>query len=216
VIQRDKTPAPSDPRFDGFYAPYASRIEAFDACFGQFIQDLKTLGLFNQSIIIFTSDHGDSLGENDRWGHAYTIYPEILRVPLIFHVPDSLRRAYVAHPDAPAFLIDITPTLYTLLGWNIRADNPVLGRPLVAKDDSTLQTGQLNERMVVSSYGPVYGILSPEGERLYIADAINYTSYLIDLRAALNVPPTLASASVARDYNADIRRHIEDLNAFFR
>jgi membrane-anchored protein YejM (alkaline phosphatase superfamily) len=65
--------------YGAFYAPYASRLRRIDTCCGEFIADLKARGLFDRSIVILTADHGDSLGEQGRMGHAYTIFPEILQ-----------------------------------------------------------------------------------------------------------------------------------------
>lgn len=216
VIQRDTSAPPKESQYEGFHSPYASRIAAFDAEFGQFIEELKKLGLYEESVIVFTADHGDSLGEGGRWGHAYTIYPEILRVPLIMHVPSTIRQTLVTDPEAPAYLIDISPTLYSFLGWNVVTDNPLLGRPLWAKDRATLATYQLPERMAVSSYGPVYGILDQKAKELYIADAVNYVSYRMALRNPSTASPVPATAAQSLDYNARIKSHLDALNAYYR
>ena len=133
VLNRESSAPTGRGDYTGFYAPYASRIGGFDACFGGFIADLKARGLYDDSIVVLTSDHGDSLGEEGRWGHAYTIYPEVLQVPLIVHVPPALRERFQAAPDALAFTTDITPTLYTLLGHDVRPqpESPIFGRPLL-------------------------------------------------------------------------------------
>ena len=115
--------------YGAFYAPYASRVRRLDACFGEFIDDLKSRGLFDQSLIVVTADHGDSLGEQGRMGHAYTIFPEILQVPLIVHLP-SAWAGLRADPSAPAFTTDLTPTLYALLGHEPRPPAAFFGRPL--------------------------------------------------------------------------------------
>ena len=84
--------APVDGRnYDAFYPPYASRVRRFDECFGGFLNDLKAKGLYDDSLIVLTSDHGDSLGEEGRWGHAYTLFPEVVQVPLLVHLPASAR-----------------------------------------------------------------------------------------------------------------------------
>ena len=90
VITREGAAPVDSESYGPFYPPYASRIRRFDACFGEFIDDLKARGLFERSIVIVTSDHGDSLGEQGRMGHAYTIFPEIIQVPLIVHLPSAL------------------------------------------------------------------------------------------------------------------------------
>jgi hypothetical protein len=57
----------------GFQAPYASRVHRIDACFGAFVDSLKRRGLYDRSLVVLTSDHGELLGEDGRWGHSYNI-----------------------------------------------------------------------------------------------------------------------------------------------
>jgi arylsulfatase A-like enzyme len=93
VVLKDKgEPVPPGERYPGFYAPYASQVKQMDGCFGEFIEHLKSRELFDNSIVILTSDHGDSLGEEGRWGHSYWMFPEILRVPLMIHLPARLQK----------------------------------------------------------------------------------------------------------------------------
>ena len=107
---------PPGESYPGFHGPYAARVRRIDACFGEFIETLKRAGLYDNSIIILTSDHGDSLGEGQRWGHGFTAFPEVLRIPLIIHVPAALRARMSADLGRVSFSTDITPTLYALLG----------------------------------------------------------------------------------------------------
>ena len=133
AITREGAAPVDDASYGAFYAPYASRVRRLDACFGEFIDDLKSRGLFDQSLIVVTADHGDSLGEQGRMGHAYTIFPEILQVPLIVHLP-SAWAGLRADTSAPAFTTDLTPTLYALLGHEPRPPAAFFGRPLFRKD----------------------------------------------------------------------------------
>ena len=66
-------------------------------------------------------------------GHAYTIFPEILQVPLIVHLP-SAWAGVRADTSAPAFTTDLTPTLYALLGHEPRPPAAFFGRPLFRRD----------------------------------------------------------------------------------
>jgi hypothetical protein len=90
VINREGARSIDEADYSGFYAPVASRVRRLDQCLGAFIDDLKTKGLYERSVIVLTSDHGDSLGDEGRIGHAYSLHPEIVRVPLIVHVPPGL------------------------------------------------------------------------------------------------------------------------------
>ena len=163
-----------------FYAPYASRVRRLDACFGEFIDDLKSHGLYEQSLVIVTADHGDSLGEQGRMGHAYTIFPEILQVPLIVHLP-SAWTGLRADPSAPAFTTDLTPTLYALLGHDPRPPAGFFGHPLFRKGDAPSTTRSADPQLVASSYGSVYGTLLDDARRLYIFDGIAMREYAYEL-----------------------------------
>jgi hypothetical protein len=161
--------------YGSFYAPYASRLRRLDQCFGGFIDDLKGRGLFDKSVVIVTADHGDSLGEEGRMGHAYTIFPEILQVPLIVHLPADLSARLHAETSAPAYTIDLTPTLYALLGRAPKPPAAFFGRPLFGEGPPPPRSS--DPEMVASSYGSVYGTLLDGARRLYIFDAIALREY---------------------------------------
>lgn len=184
VIAREGQSVPAGESYPGFYAPYASRVRQVDEAFGRFLDALRGLGLYDDSIVILTSDHGDSLGEDGRFGHAYTIYPEIVRIPLLVHLPTRLRGLSV-DPEAVAMSTDITPTLYYLLGQRPTINQPLFGRPLFTeRPEERLAYGRA-DFVVASSYGPVYGLLSGDATSLYIADATTFRDYSYDLTTGI-------------------------------
>ena len=65
------------------------------------------------TLVVFTADHGESLGEHGYWGHGRNLYEPGLRIPLSFAWSGRLRPAAV---DAPAVTLDIAPTVLGLLG----------------------------------------------------------------------------------------------------
>ena len=170
AITREGARAVDQESYAGFYAPVASRVRRFDACFGAFIDDLKARGSYDQSIVIVTSDHGDSLGEDGRMGHAYTLYPEVVRVPLLMHVPPAMRARYSWDVTRPAYTTDLTPTLYRLLGHEPMAPQPFFGESLAGLPGQPRPVPR--DRMIAASYGSVYGALLKGGTELYVADAI--------------------------------------------
>jgi arylsulfatase A-like enzyme len=182
VIDREgRSVVPGAPLPAEFNAPYASRLQKLDGCFGNFIGMLKAKGLYDNSLIVLTSDHGDSLGEDGRWGHAYTIFPEIVRIPLIFHLPASSRTSLQEDPQSVAFLTDLTPSLYYLLGQKGLLNNPLFGHPLFTESLEEQKRYRSDSQLLISSYGPVYGLLSDNGRHLYIADGVNYRDYAYEL-----------------------------------
>jgi len=202
--------------YAGFYPPVASRVETMDRCFGRFISDLKRLKLYDESIVILTADHGDSLGEGGRWGHAYNIFPEILRVPILIRVPKPLLEGRVMDLEAPAFNLDITPTLYALLGHGPLNLDPLYGRTLLAADRVELEKGRKAEQMVVSSYGPVYGVLKNKGRNLYIIDGVNYETYYLDLNKESPASKNLVTPEQEAAGNAFIQKTVESLRKAYR
>ena len=215
VIQREGASAPAGESYPGFYAPYASRLKRMDAAFGGFIQFLKARGLYDHSIIVLTADHGDSLGEDGRWGHAYTLFPEIVRIPLIVHLPETLRAKVAADPAGLAFSTDITPSLYYLLGHRPVQKNELFGSPLFTETAAERPRDPRAAYLLASSYAAVYGMLSDEGRKLYVADGVNYRDHLFDLTPHGDSAAPL-NAQFESEENERIRQQILAINGFYR
>jgi hypothetical protein len=216
VIKREGETVVTDGDYGKFHAPYASRIKKFDDCFGAFIAYLKQQNLYDNSIIILTADHGDSLGEDGRWGHAYTLFPEIIRIPLIIHLPPGLQSQMVWNSHNVAFSTDITPSLYYLLGHKPIAKDELMGRPLFTASQQE-QTDYLRPSyMLASSYGAVYGILSNNGRSLYIADGVNYTDYFYNLEADPAGKTNIINASLKTENQKLIFEGIGHLNQVYK
>lgn len=215
VIKKEGGAVPADPRWAGFDAPYASRVAAMDACFGGFIGTLKKKGLYDKSIIVLTSDHGDSLGEGGRWGHAYTLFPEIARVPLIMRLPPSLRAGLQADLDAPAFLTDISPSVYAALGLGPQKLGEPYGRALYAPTKAALEATRRGERALVSSYGPVFGVLGGGGDWYYVADALDFSSHWYDLKNDPQATRDLIDPEKDARGRAAVRAQAEALRRFY-
>lgn len=106
---------------------YDSEIAYTDYHVGKVIETLKEMGLYDSTLIILTSDHGESFGEHGENGHSFFIYHSTLHVPLIIKIPQS--RIPVKIYDVVG-LVDIVPTVCGLLG--IEPDLEVQGRDLRA------------------------------------------------------------------------------------
>jgi arylsulfatase A-like enzyme len=106
----------------GWYrAGYRGEIAWMDEGVGALLDGVAARGLADTALIIFTADHGESLGEDDYWfAHGEHLSDAQLRVPLILHVPGvpPARRTDVAS------LVDVAPTLVALLGLD-----PIDGTP---------------------------------------------------------------------------------------
>lgn len=73
---------------------YRGEVRHVDAEVGQFLRFLASEELYENALIIVTSDHGEELGDHGGWWHGTTLYDEQIRVPLIVKYPMGYR--YVA------------------------------------------------------------------------------------------------------------------------
>ena len=151
----------------------AKRLSRVEACHGGFFDFVRSKAMWDSSIVIVTSDRGDTSGPHGTREGAYSLVPDLLRVPLVIKLARDQRSAYRADPDAIAFTSDITPTLYYLLGLRPIRNSDFLGRPLFTVELREQLPYIRGDYLVASGYGPVYGILAENGRRLYVADAIN-------------------------------------------
>ena len=172
---------PPGETYPGFFDKVAAGVHEVDTCLGRFVGFLKRAHLYDDSVIIVTSDHGDSLGEEGRWGHAYFLYPEVMRVPLIVHLPSWLKARVKTDVDAVAFSTDITPTLYALLGYEPRDLGSALRKAVVRDPAADPSSRRRESFLVASSYGAVYGMLRDNGQSMYVVDAVDGREYAFDL-----------------------------------
>lgn len=105
--------APPEPFASAFSDdPYTGEIAFVDHCIGQVLGHLRTRGLFEQTLIIVTADHGEMLGEHGEFSHGYFIYRSALHVPLIVKLPGQVAGRVVSSPvsiaDIPATVLDCT------------------------------------------------------------------------------------------------------------
>jgi arylsulfatase A-like enzyme len=100
---------------DHVKAAYDAEIRSVDEAFGELLRGLETLGLAGDTLVVFTSDHGEEFGEHGVVGwHSHTLYDELLRVPLLIRFPDGF--AAGLNVDAQVRLLDIAPTVTSVVG----------------------------------------------------------------------------------------------------
>ncbi|NKB29748.1 MAG: sulfatase-like hydrolase/transferase [Rhodobacteraceae bacterium] len=99
------------------YAVYWGFVTMIDDFVGQVLGTLRDEGLDDSTIVVFASDHGETLGAHGLW-QKMVPFEESIRVPLIINAPG--RKACAS--DTPASLVDIAPTLSALCDLAARAD----------------------------------------------------------------------------------------------
>lgn len=109
-------------------SPYAAEVLYVDQQIGLFLEFLRSRGLYEQSLIILTSDHGEGLGEHGEDTHGIFLYDSTVRVPLIFRLPRGEPRGIQLARQVR--LIDIFPTVLQVVG--LPASTLVQGEGLAA------------------------------------------------------------------------------------
>ena len=107
---------------------YDAELRWTDRELGRLLDELRRLPSHNKTIVIITSDHGDSMGEHHVpvGTHGTALYREMLHVPLVFYIPDNAPRTI----GGAVTNLDIVPTVAALTGIDV-SDLEFEGRNLV-------------------------------------------------------------------------------------
>ena len=97
-------------------ARYAEELLAFDAGLGRLFAALRERGVWDDTLVVLTSDHGEELAERGGIEHGHTMYDELLRVPFLWKLPASWSRSRGGSIDALVETRSLLPTLFDLVG----------------------------------------------------------------------------------------------------
>ncbi|MFC1582319.1 sulfatase [Planctomycetota bacterium] len=97
---------------------YLGLVALFDHGVGMVLDELKTQGLYDESLIILTADHGEMLGSHRLWQKMCN-YEESAHVPLYVRTPESMRGTEANESDELVSHIDIMPTILDYIGHEI-------------------------------------------------------------------------------------------------
>ncbi len=92
---------------------YDTEVAFVDAAIGRLLDRTRELYPAESLLIIFTSDHGENLGEHGYWGHGRHLWEENLRIPLSLTWKDTIPVGVVSGPSSN---LDLAPTILGLLG----------------------------------------------------------------------------------------------------
>ena len=104
--------------------PYDGEIAAADAVVGELIGRLRALGLYERSLIVFLSDHGEGLGEHGENEHGVFLYRESLQVPLLVKLPGNALAG--TKVSSPVQISDVFATIVETVGAKGAPPHPEL------------------------------------------------------------------------------------------
>ncbi|HBA73110.1 MAG: hypothetical protein A2X82_18055 [Geobacteraceae bacterium GWC2_55_20] len=98
-------------------AIYDEKIQRTDAKFKKFLDELEKMGLMDRTIFVLTSDHGTEFHEHKRFDHGFSLYDELIHVPLIIKLPKRTDGKIIRDQVSS---IDVMPTILDLLDVNVQ------------------------------------------------------------------------------------------------
>ena len=109
---------------------YRNAVLYEDHLVGGMLDWLKESGRLENTVVIITGDHGEEFNENGHWTHGGGCTPQVVRVPMVVHVPGKAPARYT-HVTGHH---DIVPTLMEMLGTKSPASDYALGRSLFGEE----------------------------------------------------------------------------------
>ncbi|MDQ3369884.1 MAG: sulfatase, partial [Myxococcota bacterium] len=105
---------PPKPDIERLIAIYDSAISYQDRELGRFIEQLKAWGIWDQTMLVITADHGEEFFEDKRCGHGGSLRDSLIRVPLLIYDPARFPGGTIVDEGAEG--VDVMPTLLEAVG----------------------------------------------------------------------------------------------------
>ncbi len=136
-------------------ALYDGEITYHDRHFARFVERLQELGLYEDLVLVITSDHGEEFNDHGSYGHGHSVFQELLHVPLMVRWPDVIGARRLT-PTVST--LDIAPTVLEATG--IAIPDPFEGQSLLASARGVPRPGpaiafsdKLDDRRVATAAG---------------------------------------------------------------
>lgn len=172
-------------------ALYDGEIRFVDSILGELVGELRSRGLWDRTLFVFTADHGDEFMDHGGLGHGKTLYPEMLRVPMLFAGAGLARRP--ARLEGLVRNLDLAPTIAAAAGTSSETFE---GTSLLA----ALTGGEA--RFAKSSYGRGVTLRSlVDAHWHFVADVRDGGKWLYDRR-----DDPRATTDVAAEHPEVVRR----------
>lgn len=110
--ERKKTRRLSESGIREITAQTYGAITHIDDCIGRVIEYLKQNGYYDNTVVIFLTDHGEYLGAQNLWGKSIWMREELIKVPFVIRLPQR----YKCSEDKPVSLLDFAPTILDIAG----------------------------------------------------------------------------------------------------
>lgn len=147
---RNRNTLPDQSDIEAMIALYDGNLMMVDQAVSMVFQQLKQSGMWDHSLIIITSDHGEAFFEHGKHEHNSTLYREMIHVPLVIKLPATVSASGI-NTQHPVSLEDLVPTVLGLLGQV--PDARVSGLDILSRDNLSLRRNRRLVMRTVSAAG---------------------------------------------------------------
>lgn len=144
-------------------AAYAAEVERVDEGTGRLMDYLREAGLYDNTLVIFTSDHGEEFFEHNGWWHGATLYDEMTHMPLIVKFPRNA--AAGTRVAAPAHHLDMAPTM--LAAAEIPVPDALEGRAWTPRNIAEADEDRILYLENTFNGGILRGMRAPDGKLIH-------------------------------------------------
>jgi arylsulfatase A-like enzyme len=130
----DPAPIPQA-TYDNLNALYEGELATNDAAFGELLDHLKEKGLYDNTLIVFVSDHGEEILDRGKLGHMHKLYQELMHIPLVVKYPHG--RGGGQRIGQLCQIVDVMPTILGQAGLPV--PRGLAGRPLPLAESPELR-----------------------------------------------------------------------------
>jgi arylsulfatase A-like enzyme len=143
VMQFKRTP--TEKEHHHLISQYDGGISFIDYHLGRLMRRLKELRLYDEALIIISSDHGEAFGKRYFIGHGNSVYQDLVHVPLVIKYP-RIKRKHVVNEVVS--IVDIMPTILDVLNF-ARTEEKIAGKSLLKYSQKPIAS-----RLIISESFP--------------------------------------------------------------
>jgi len=182
---------------------YDGETAYVDAQVGKLLEKIDSIGFEREFLTVIVADHGEEFLDHGSASHGYTLYEEMIRVPLIVRYP---RRVAPARIKAQVRVIDIMPTLFEFVG-TVESEQAIQGRSFVPLLEGKTSTG-IDEAFSEATYvGDRKSIRTEEGLKLIYSYADD-DAMLFDLKQDPKERKSLLNGNGESPLGEPLREHL--------
>ncbi len=195
---------PPEPFRSRSASAYDGEIAFADSIVGTLVADLKRRGLYDGTLLVVLSDHGEGLGDHGEQEHGILVYREALQVPLVVKLPGARRRG--TRVAEPVGLVDVLPTLAGELGFAPPPGLPGIDLFAVAPDPARPSGGSSRRRCTRASTSAGASSVRSSGTRDHFIEGVRNELYDVVSDPGETRDLSASSGDTARDFKRALNR----------